>query len=50
MGLQFISPLEAIKDVGLMVKTSKTGQYAFQVSTVVEDVKELHLYDATLTF
>ncbi|XP_043224104.1 uncharacterized protein LOC122382611 isoform X2 [Amphibalanus amphitrite] len=29
-GLQFISPLEAIRDVGLMVKTKQTGPYAFQ--------------------
>ena len=33
-GLQFISPLEAIKDVGLMVKTSQTGPYAFQVRSL----------------
>ena len=32
LGLQFISPLEAIKDVGVMVKNSRTGPYSFQVS------------------
>ena len=31
VGVQFISPLEAIKDVGVMVKNSRTGPYSFQV-------------------